>query len=104
MLNKADKLSAEQREALAAEWPEAVLLSTKNPADVRALRERIVEHFERDMAEAEFSVPFSQQRHVALLHEQSRVLEERYDENGAHVRVRAPQAVLASLRRTLQGS
>jgi GTP-binding protein HflX len=102
ILNKADKLSAEQREALAMEWPDALLLSARDPADVRALRDRIVEHFERDMEEAEFSVPFSQHRHVAMLHAQSRVLEERYDESGAYLRVRAPAAVLGSLRSALQ--
>jgi GTP-binding protein HflX len=102
ILNKADKLSAEQREALAAEWPDALLLSTRDPADVRALRDRIVAHFERDMEEAEFSVPFNQHRHVALLHAQSKVLEERYDETGAYLRVRAPAAVLGNLRSVLQ--
>jgi GTP-binding protein HflX len=103
ILNKADKLPAEERAAIAQELPEGVLLSAKDPADVRALRDRIVEHFERDMEEAEFQVPFTQQRHVAYLHQHSRVLEERYDEDGAHLRVRAPASVLGSLRTTLQG-
>jgi GTPase len=102
VLNKADKLGAPERTALATELPHAILLSARSGADVAALRERIVAHFERGMEEAELFVPFQQQRHVALLHEQARVLEERYDENGTHVRVRAPAAVLASLRRTLE--
>jgi GTPase len=101
VLNKADKLTAEQRAALAREFPLSAIVSSRDPADVQALHARIVAHFERDMEEAELFVPFSQQRHVALLHEQTRVLEERYDENGAHVRVRAPAAVLGSLRRAI---
>jgi len=102
VLNKADKLSSEQREALAQEFPEAVIVSSRDPADVRALHARIVEHFERDMEEAELTVPFDRQRCVALAHERSRVLEERYDEQGAHLRVRAPAAVLGNLRAELQ--
>ena len=103
ILNKADKLPADERETIAQEFPDGMLLSAKDPADVRTLRDRIVDHFERDMEEAEFQVPFTQQRHVAFLHEHSRVLEERYDEDGAHLRVRAPASVLGSLRTTLQG-
>jgi GTP-binding protein HflX len=102
ILNKADKLTPEQRAEIAAEFPDGVMLSTRDPADVRALHARIVEHFERDMEEAEFKVPFTQQRHVAFLHEHSRVLEERYDEDGAHLRVLAPASVLGSLRSALQ--
>ncbi len=101
VLNKADKLGAPERAALAAEFPHAVVLSARSAPDVKTLRERIVAHFERDMEEAELFVPFQQQRHVALLHEQARVLQERYDEKGTHLRVRAPAAVLASLRRAL---
>jgi GTP-binding protein HflX len=104
VLNKADKLGAPERAALAKEFPTALVLSSRDASDVRALWERIVAHFEGDMEEAELFVPFRQQRHVALLHEQARVLEERYDENGTHVRVRAPASVLGGLRRTLGGS
>ena len=101
ILNKVDKLTPEQRQELATEFPDGLLLSARDPNDVQALHARIVEHFEHQMEEAEFSVPFSQPRHVALLHAQSLVLEERYDEDGTHLRVRAPAAVLGSLRSVL---
>jgi hypothetical protein len=38
---------------------------------------------------------------VALLHERTRVLDERYDEHGTHVRVLAPPAVLGGIEREL---
>ena len=95
------QLRRSERAALAKEFPTALVVSPRDASDVRALWERIVAHFERDMEEAELFVPFHQQRHVALLHQQARVLEERYDENGTHLRVRAPATVLAGLRRTL---
>ena len=52
VLNKIDQLDEARRAALAQAYPEAVLLSAKSAADVAALRERIVEFFERDMVEA----------------------------------------------------
>jgi len=64
---------------------------------VRALHAKIVQCFEEAMQEAEFFVPYSDQRNVALLHARTRVLEERYDERGATVRVRAPAGVLSAL-------
>jgi len=101
VLNKADKLTAEQREALALEFPSAVVMSSRNADEVRALHARIVRHFEDAMEEAEIFVPYNEQRKVALLHERARVLEERYDEHGATVRVRAPSGVLSALRSEL---
>ena len=55
------------------------------------------------MEEAEFVIPYDQQAKVALLHETCRVLEERYEEDGAHVRVRAPASLLGGLRRGPRG-
>ena len=100
-LNKIDRLSPPEREALAAEHPDAILLSARDPADVAALRARIVEHFERDMVEDELVVPYAQARLVSEVHASCRVLSESHDELGTHVRVRAPSEVLARLRTAL---
>jgi GTP-binding protein HflX len=104
VLNKADKLDAQQRAALLEEFPEAAIVSARSRDDVQQLHARIVGFFERAMEEAVFTIPFSRQRHVALLHEHGRVLEERYEEDGAHVRVRAPAAALGWLRRQMEGA
>jgi GTP-binding protein HflX len=98
VLNKADKLSDEERDALAAEFAGAMIVSAKRPADIDRLHAHIVQTFEDAMEDAELFVPFSQQRHVALLHERTRVLDERYDEQGTTLRVRAPAGVLGALR------
>src|SRR4030095_11563356 len=42
VLNKADRLDAATRSRLASEWPEALVLSARDPADVAALRETLV--------------------------------------------------------------
>jgi GTP-binding protein HflX len=101
ILNKSDLLRPEQRAALASEFPEAILMAAKSPADVLRLHGRIRDFFESSMEEAEFLIPYDQQAKVALLHERCRVLEERYEEDGAHVRVRAPASLLGGLRREI---
>ncbi|MDB4975909.1 MAG: ychF [Myxococcaceae bacterium] len=97
VLNKADRLSDEQRAALRAEFPDAIIMSARSKDDLAALHAELVAFFERDMEEAQFVVPYEEQRKVALLRERGRVLEETYDEAGAHVRVRARRGVLDAL-------
>ncbi len=101
VLNKADRLTDEQKQALTHEFSDAVLMSARDPEHVAQLHTRIVEFFERAMEEAEFVIGYAEQKHVALLHGRARVLEERYEADGAHVRVRASKAVLGALRREL---
>ncbi len=101
VLNKIDKLSEEQRAALAQAYPEALLMSAKSAADVAGLRERIVEFFEREMIEDEILVPFAQQRVVSEIHASCRVLAEDYDETGTRLRVRGRPEVVARLRAAL---
>jgi GTPase len=101
ILNKCDRLDLEQQAALVREFPQAVLLSAKDPNQVQRLHALICKHFEDQMQEVTFTVPYSAQRNVSLLHERTRVLDERYDEAGAHIRVLAPPAVLGGLEREL---
>ncbi len=102
VLNKADRIDAATRVRLALAWPDGLLLSCRDPADVATLRARIVEFFERDMVEAELVVPYTQQRVVAEAHAATRVLSETHDETGTRLRVRAEPETLARLRAALQ--
>jgi len=86
VLNKCDKL--EDPAALRQEFPEAILMSAKNPADVAALRQRLVEFFEEDMEEGELFVPYSAHGVIGQLRNQVSVVGQRYDEQGTHFRVR----------------
>jgi GTP-binding protein HflX len=101
ILNKCDLLDSDQCEALALEFPDAVVMSAHSAEDVTRLHGRIQDFFERSMEEEDFVIPYDQQAKVALLHERCRVLSERYEEDGAHIRVRAPAALLGGLRREL---
>jgi len=103
VLNKCDLVDDATRKALTAELPDAILMSARDAADVATLHDRIEAFFERDMEEAAFVIPYDRQAHVALLHDRCRVLEERYEADGAHLRVRAPAALLDGLRRELRG-
>jgi GTPase len=101
VLNKSDQLDESQRAALQAEFPDAVLMSAKAREDVASMHARLVAFFERDMEDAEFVVPYAEQRQVSLLRERTRVLEEHYDETGSRVRVRARKGVIAALAREI---
>jgi GTP-binding protein HflX len=98
LLNKIDRVGAAHLETLRAENPEAVLLSAKDPEDVARLHERIRDFFERDMVEAELSIPYTQQKLVAEIHASCRVLSEDHDERGTRLRLRAPPELIARLR------
>lgn len=99
ILNKSDLLGDDQRAALAAEFPDAILMSARSEADVAGLHGRIQAFFESSMEEAEFLIPYDQQARVAMLHERCRVLSERYEADGAHIRVRAPAPLIDGFRR-----
>ena len=101
VLNKIDKVDVAARERLAAEWPDAIQLSAKEPADVTRLRDRITGFFERDMIEEEIVVPYTKQRLVGEAHATCRVLGEAHDERGTRLRVRARPETIAKLRAAL---
>ena len=101
ILNKSDLLDEATRQSLVAEFPDAILMSAASSENVSTLHGRIQGFFESSMEEADFVIPYDQQGKVALLHERCRVLSERYEEDGAHLRVRAPAPTLGALRREI---
>jgi GTPase len=101
LLNKVDRLTSEEREALRVEFPDATQLSAKVPADVASLREAIVAFFEASMVEGELLLPYAKQNLIAEVYESALVLSEEYDEAGGHLRVRAHPAALDRLRSLL---
>jgi GTP-binding protein HflX len=88
ILNKEDRLSELEKVALKREFPEAVFLSTINPASVRRLRDICVNHFEKKMADVSFDIPYAKSAAVAEIHSVMRVLEETHDEHGTKVKAR----------------
>ena len=99
VLNKIDRVDDVGRAALRAEFPEAFMMSAKDPADVAKLHARIVAMFESRMEETSLFFSYADAKRVAEAHAEANVLEETYDEAGTHLRVRAPHEVIARLRR-----
>jgi GTP-binding protein HflX len=97
LLNKADRLDDARRAELLAKYPDAIVLSAKSPADVSALRQTIIDHFEKSMVEAELVVPYAQQGLIAQVYDNARVLSEDFDESGRKLRIRALPAAVAKL-------
>jgi GTP-binding protein HflX len=102
VLNKSDRLSPEERARLAAEHPRALLLSSRDRADVARLHAAIAAHFEQDMAEAELVVPYAKSKLVAEAHAHTRVLREAHEADGTHLHLRATPEQLAKLRAQLE--
>jgi GTP-binding protein HflX len=89
VMNKIDRLSAEERAELGARFPDAWLISTRDPSDVARVWENVVRFFEASYGEAEFLVPYARQALVSEFHDAGRVLEARYDEDGVRLKFRA---------------
>jgi GTP-binding protein HflX len=102
VLNKCDRLGAETCGRLAAEYPNAVLLSCRDPDDVAKLRARIAGHFEQGMEQLELVVPYAKSRVVAEAHASARVIGETHEADGTHLTLRAPPEVAAKLREALR--
>ena len=88
ILNKEDRLSELEKAALRREFPEAIFLSTINPASVKKLRDICVQHFEKKMIDASFNIPYAKSAAVAEIHSVMRVLEEMHDEDGTKLKAR----------------
>ena len=59
LLNKSDQLSLEQQQALMAEFPDAIMTSTRNPADITKLHQYIVSVAQDEMVADEIIVPYT---------------------------------------------
>jgi GTP-binding protein HflX len=102
VLNKVDRLDEEERKTLQLEFPEAIQLSAKDPADIARLRGLIIDYFDAQMVPGQLVVPYAKQSLVSEVYESARVLSETYDEEGAHLDVRAEPAALGRLKTLIE--
>ncbi|HAN93021.1 MAG TPA: GTPase HflX [Nitrospira sp.] len=101
VLNKRDRLAPEELAALKAEYPDAIVLSTRNKDDLQALRERNMGYFESDMLDEELRIPFTAQGVVAEIRAKMRILSEEYDAEGLTIRVRSTPENLTAIKKKL---
>jgi GTP-binding protein HflX len=100
VLNKIDKVAQTDREELLKEFPAALLVSAKDPADVGRVRDAIIGAFEANMTEVELVVPYDAGRAIGEIHK-VHVISESYEGDGVHYRVRAPEAAIERIRAML---
>jgi GTP-binding protein HflX len=97
LLNKADRLDPELRAELLQRHRGAIVLSAHAPGDVTALRQTLIDHFERSMVDAQLVIPYAKQALIAQVYENARVVSEEFDEAGRHLVIRALPAAVAKL-------
>jgi GTP-binding protein HflX len=98
LLNKIDRLDEHARAALAGEFPDAILLSAKRPADVARLRHELVRFFDGELVPGELRIPYDRRALLGDVYDSARVLSEEYDEQGALVKLLATPDTLARLQ------
>lgn len=98
ILNKRDQLRPEQIAELKGEFPEAIFLSTRDAADILALRERLIAYFETDMVEEDLFLPYTLKGAIGEIRAQMRVLNETYRDDGQVFRVRASKEKFERLK------
>jgi GTPase len=101
VMNKTDRLSPATLAELEQEFPDAWFISAKRTEDVLTVRARIIAFFESRYAEAELVVPYTDQRLVSEMHEQGRVVAERYEDDGVKVTFRSDPEVVDAFRARL---
>lgn len=103
VLNKMDRVSDELRADLELEYPDAIMVSAHDPADVVRVREMIIAFFDGEVEEREIFVPYARHGAVGAMFAQARVMAERHEAEGTFVRVRAPRGVLGRLEALAHG-
>src|SRR5229473_2792708 len=101
VLNKIDKVAQTEREELLKEFPAALLVSAKDPADVRRVRDAIIGAFEANMTEVDLVVPYDAGSAIGEVHK-VHVISESYEADGVHYRVRAPASAIERIRAMLR--
>ncbi|MET0411398.1 MAG: GTPase HflX [Polyangiaceae bacterium] len=101
VLNKSDRLSDEARAELRGEYPDALLVSAKDPDGVRTVREALIGFFDGDVQEDSLFVPYALHGRVSAVYDAAEVVAEFHDGEGTHLRVRAPRLALARLKAEL---
>ena len=97
VLNKRDRLDDDASRALLREFPDAILISTRDPADVGRMRERIVAFFDGELVDDEVFVPYARHGLVQRARELGKVLGEEHGDEGTTLRWRATKAAVARL-------
>lgn len=106
LLNKRDQVDPAAREALVQEFSsgsfqQVLLVSSKDRADLDTVREALVDHFAAGQAEVTLVVPYDRGSLIGEIRDHANVLDERFEDDGIHYHLRAPEALVQRLRARL---
>ncbi|MGF1722569.1 GTPase HflX [Vibrio kyushuensis] len=101
VLNKSDRLSEEQQQALMEEFPDAMMTSTRNPLDITKLHEYIVNVAENGMVEDEIIVPYTANGIIGEIRSSMSVTKEEYEYDHIKLSVRSSSIDLARLKKRM---
>jgi len=102
LLNKVDCLSPQQRQELAIEFPAALQISTRNPADITRVHQEIQDFAIQQMCSACFHIPYTASGIMGEIHSKMQVIEEQYHQDGMRLTVKANPIALERLHKMLQ--
>ncbi len=89
VLNKIDQLPPEELVKLKEEFPEGLFISTRNPQDIKLIREQIMAFFEVGMVDKTILIPYTKGELLGKMREKSRVISEKHEAEGTVVTLRA---------------
>lgn len=101
VLNKLDQLSVEQQQALMAEFPDAMMTSTRNPLDIAKLHQYIVDVAQHEMIEEEIIVPYTAKGLMGDIRSAMSVTKEEYEYDHIKLTVRSNEIELARLKKRM---
>ena len=102
VLNKSDQLTPEQQQALMVEFPDAMLTSTRHPADIKKLHQYIVDVAQEEMIEDEIIVPYTAKGIIGEIRASMSVTKEDYEYEHIKLTVRSNAIDLKRLKKRMK--
>ncbi len=101
ILNKKDRLSELDVTDLKSEYPDAIMISTRDSNDLEMLRGKIMSYFESTMLDEDLFIPYTVQGVIGEIRTKMRVLAESYTDKGVTLKVRSSIENLAAIKKKL---
>mgnify|MGYP003385054978 FL=1 len=101
VLNKSDQLGKEQQQALMKEFPDGMMTSTRNPADISKLHKYIVDVAQQEMIEEEVIIPYTAKGIIGEIRSSMSVTKEDYEYSHIKLTVRSNAIELARLKKRM---
>jgi len=101
VLNKSDQLDNEQQQALMTEFPDAMMTSTRDPADISKLHKYIVSVAEYEMIEDEFIISYTAKGIIGEIRSSMSVIKEEYEYSHIKLTVRSNAIDLERLKKRI---